>query len=62
MEDVPSWSLIGTADHVLPPAEQLFMSKRAKAHITEGDAGHLSLISDPGAVARVIIEAAGATG
>jgi pimeloyl-ACP methyl ester carboxylesterase len=59
---IPSWSLIGTADHVIPPAEQLFMSKRAKSHITEIAAGHLSLISDPAAVARVILEAARATG
>jgi pimeloyl-ACP methyl ester carboxylesterase len=60
-QTIPSWSVIGTADHVIPPAEQLFMSRRAKAHITEIDAGHLSLISDPGAVTRVIIEAACAT-
>ena len=59
---IPSWSLIGTADHVIPPAEQLFMSKRASAHITEVDSGHLSLISHPGAVTRVIIAAAQATG
>lgn len=59
---IPSWSLIGTADHVIPPAEQMFMSKRAGAHITEVDAGHLSLISDPGAVTSVIIAAALATG
>jgi pimeloyl-ACP methyl ester carboxylesterase len=55
---IPSWSVIGTADHAIPPAEQLIMSKRANAHITEIDAGHLSLISDPGAVAGVIIQAA----
>jgi pimeloyl-ACP methyl ester carboxylesterase len=61
-QTIPSWSLIGTADHVIPPAEQLFMSKRASAHITEIDAGHLSLISHPGAVTRVIIAAAQATG
>ena len=58
----PSWSLIGTADHVIPPAEQLFMSQRAHARITEINAGHLSLISRPGAVTRVIIAAAQATG
>jgi len=58
----PSWSLIGTADHVIPPAEQLFMSKRAGAHITEIDAGHLSLISNPGAVTGVIEAAANAAG
>jgi pimeloyl-ACP methyl ester carboxylesterase len=59
---IPSWSLIGTADHVIPPAEQLFMSKRAKAHVTKIEAGHLSLISNPGAVTRVILAAARATG
>ena len=59
---IPSWSVIGTADHVIPPAEQLFMSRRANATITEINAGHLSLVSDPGAVARVIIDAARAAG
>ena len=61
-QTIPSWSLIGTADHVIPPAEQLFMSKRALAFFTVIDAGHLSLISHPGAVTRVIIAAAQATG
>jgi pimeloyl-ACP methyl ester carboxylesterase len=55
-------SLIGTADHVIPPAEQLFMSQRAHARSTEINAGHLSLISHPGAVTRVIIAAAQAIG
>jgi pimeloyl-ACP methyl ester carboxylesterase len=59
---IPSWSLIGTADHVIPPAELLFMSQRAHAHITKINAGHLSLISHPGAVTAVIIAAARATG
>jgi len=59
---IPSWSLIGTADHVIPAAEQIFMSNRAGAHITKIDAGHLSLISNPGAVTSVIIAAAQATG
>ena len=61
-QTIPSWSLIGTADQVIPPAEQLFMSQRAHARITEINAGHLSLISRPGAVTRVIIAAAQATG
>jgi hypothetical protein len=34
------------------------MSQRADAHITELNAGHLSLISHPAAVTRVIIAAA----
>jgi pimeloyl-ACP methyl ester carboxylesterase len=38
---IPSWSLIGTLDHVIPPALQEQMSKRAGAHITRapGDKG-----------------------
>jgi pimeloyl-ACP methyl ester carboxylesterase len=61
-QTIRSWSLIGTADHVIPPAEQLFMSQRAHAHITEINAGHLSLISNPDAVTRVILGAARAAG
>ena len=58
---IPSWDVIGTADKVLPPAEQLFMAKRAGAHITDVNAGHLSMIADPEAVAQVIEQAAQAT-
>jgi pimeloyl-ACP methyl ester carboxylesterase len=54
-------AVIGTADHAIPPAGLLFMAHRAHAHITEINAGHLSLITNPGAVARVIIDAANAT-
>jgi hypothetical protein len=55
---INSWAVIGTADHVIPPAEQLFMAQRAHARITEINTGHLALISHPGAVTRVIIAAA----
>jgi pimeloyl-ACP methyl ester carboxylesterase len=58
---IPSWAVIGTADHVIPPAELLFMAHRAHAHITEVNAGHLSLITNPGTVTRAIIDAANAT-
>jgi pimeloyl-ACP methyl ester carboxylesterase len=59
---IPSWAVIGTADRVIPPANQTFMAKRAGAHITEVNAGHLSLISKPSVVTRVILEAVQATG
>ena len=58
---IPSWAVIGTADHVIAPAEQLFMATRAHARITEINAPHLSMISDPDAVTRVIEHAARAT-
>jgi pimeloyl-ACP methyl ester carboxylesterase len=58
---IPSWSLIGTQDHVIPPALQEFMSGRANAAIETVKAGHLSLISRPGAVTKVIEAAVAAT-
>jgi pimeloyl-ACP methyl ester carboxylesterase len=58
---IPSWDLVGTADHVIPPAEQLFMAQRAKAHIVTVDASHLSMVSHPSAVTDLIETAAQAT-
>jgi len=55
---IPSWAVLGTADWVIPPAELTFMAKRAGAHITELNAGHLSMIADPETVAQVIEQAA----
>ena len=58
---IPSWAVIGTADRVIPPAELTFMAQRAGAHITDVNAGHLSLISRANTVTKVIA-AASATG
>jgi pimeloyl-ACP methyl ester carboxylesterase len=59
---VPSWAVIGTADHVIPAANQTFMAQRAGAHITVVNAGHLSLITEAQVVTRVILKAVQATG
>ena len=59
---IPSWAVIGTADHVIPVASQTFMAQRAGAHITDVNAGHLSLISKPSVVTSVILKAVQATG
>jgi pimeloyl-ACP methyl ester carboxylesterase len=59
---IPSWAVIGTADHAIPPAELLAMAKRAHAHITLAHgAPHLSMVYAPGLVTRVILEAVHAT-
>jgi pimeloyl-ACP methyl ester carboxylesterase len=58
---IPSWDVVGTIDHVIPVAEQLFMAHRAGAHITEVHAGHLSMISQPQIVTDVILDAARAS-
>jgi hypothetical protein len=31
---IPSWAVIGTADHAIPLAELLAMARQAHAHIT----------------------------
>ena len=58
---IPSWSLIGTEDHVIPPSLQEQMSTHARAHISFVKAGHLSLITRPNAVIDIISRAARAT-
>jgi pimeloyl-ACP methyl ester carboxylesterase len=60
-ETIPSWAVVGTADHAIPPALQLAMANTAHAHITEVDAPHLSMVSDPGTVTSVILQAVRAT-
>jgi pimeloyl-ACP methyl ester carboxylesterase len=55
---IPSWDVIGTEDHILPPQLQEFMANRAGSHITKVKAPHLSMIAKPAAVAKVIVTAA----
>ena len=54
---IPSWSLIGTQDQVIPAPLQEEMSSRAGAQITRVEAGHLSLITHPADVTEVILAA-----
>lgn len=54
---IPSWALIGTADKVLPPAEQKVMTARAGSHTVSVKAPHLSMVSNPKAVTDVVIKA-----
>lgn len=59
---IPSWSLIGTADKVIPATGQEAMSHRAGAHIVTVTGGsHLTLISHPRQVTDLIITAEQAT-
>ena len=52
---IPSWDLIGTADRVIPPAEQQIMAARAGARVVKVNAPHLSMVSNPGAVTALIM-------
>jgi pimeloyl-ACP methyl ester carboxylesterase len=58
---LPSWTLVATADHAIPGQAQEFMVERAGSHIVRVGASHSVAISQPDAVADLIIEAAKAT-
>jgi pimeloyl-ACP methyl ester carboxylesterase len=54
----PSWYLVATDDHMIPPAAQRAMSERAKAVVTEAPGSHAVCVSRPAVVAAVISQAA----
>ncbi|MGW9027901.1 alpha/beta fold hydrolase [Streptomyces sp. NPDC055722] len=58
---IPSWDLITTQDKAINLDEQRFMAKRAHAHTIEIDSSHAVPVSHPGAVTRLIEQAAQAT-
>ncbi|WP_372451992.1 alpha/beta hydrolase [Catellatospora tritici] len=58
---IPSWALLATDDKAIPLAAQKFMAERAKSKTVEVKASHAVPVSQPGAVADLIIEAANAT-
>jgi pimeloyl-ACP methyl ester carboxylesterase len=61
-KDKPSWAVISTADRTVNPDLQRDMAKRAGSKITEIKGSHVAFIAHPAAVAKVIEQAAAATG
>ena len=54
----PSWYLIATDDRMIPPDTQRAMAKRAGATVVEVKGSHAVYVSQPGAVAALIEQAA----
>jgi len=54
----PSWYLVATDDHMIPPDAQRFMSKRAGATVVETPGSHAVYVSRPEPVAKLIATAA----
>jgi len=54
----PSWYLIATEDKMIPPPAQHLMSQRAGSKVVEAAGSHSIYMSQPGAVASLIKEAA----
>jgi pimeloyl-ACP methyl ester carboxylesterase len=59
---LPSWAVVGTADKAAGTDLTRSMAERAGATITEIDSSHVIMVSNPKAVADVILEAVAATG
>ena len=57
----PSWYAVSTEDRTINPDLERFMAKRMGAKTIEVKASHLGLISQPDAIAGLILEAAGQT-
>ena len=53
----PSWYLVSTDDRMIPPPAQRFMSKRAGATVVEVAGSHSVYVSQPDAVAALIVKA-----
>jgi pimeloyl-ACP methyl ester carboxylesterase len=54
----PSWYLVATDDRMIPPPAQRFMATRAGATVVEVAGSHAIYVSQPSAVAKLIVEAA----
>ncbi|QKD02787.1 alpha/beta hydrolase [Mesorhizobium loti] len=58
----PSWYLVATDDHMIPPPAQRQMANRAGATTVEVPGSHAVYVSDPAAVANLIKQAAAGVG
>jgi pimeloyl-ACP methyl ester carboxylesterase len=61
-KSIPSWYLVAGQDRAIPPASERFMAQRMGAHTVEIASSHVAMISHPGAVTDLILDAARTTG
>jgi pimeloyl-ACP methyl ester carboxylesterase len=57
----PSWYAVSTNDRTIDPGLQRFMAKRMNAKTIELAASHVSLLSQPAKISKLILEAANNT-
>jgi pimeloyl-ACP methyl ester carboxylesterase len=57
-KSIPSWYLVASDDHAIPPMTQRFMATRAGAQTSEVYSSHVPQISQPDAVTQIILQAA----
>jgi pimeloyl-ACP methyl ester carboxylesterase len=54
----PTWYLVASDDHMIPPPAQRTMAQRAGATVIETPGSHAVYVSNPASVARLITQAA----
>ena len=54
----PSWYAVSKNDRTINPDLERFMAKRMNATTLEVDPGHLSLVTHPDVIAKLILQAA----
>jgi pimeloyl-ACP methyl ester carboxylesterase len=59
---IPSWYMVASQDHAIPPVTERFMGKRAHAVTVEVKSSHVAMLSHPEATTKLILAAARATG
>ena len=57
-ETIPSWYMVATQDHIIPPEAERAMAKRAKSKVVEVNSSHVPMISQPLKVLSLIKAAA----
>jgi pimeloyl-ACP methyl ester carboxylesterase len=55
---IPSWYLVASEDHTIPPTAERAMAARAGATTIEIDSSHVAMVSHSGVVADLVIDAA----
>ena len=58
----PTWYAVSTNDRTTSPELERFLAKRMNAHTIELASGHLSLLSHPDEITRLILQATGRPG
>jgi pimeloyl-ACP methyl ester carboxylesterase len=58
---IPSWYMVANQDRAIAPNLERFMAARMHAHTVDVNGPHLLMLTDPGAVASLIEQAAAAT-
>ena len=59
---IPSWYMVASKDHAIPPATERFMAKRAHSVTVEVKSSHVAMLSRPAATTKLILAAVHATG